>query len=484
MRLKERNPGFDGKVNPTIANGVVTGLQFLTDDMDDISPVRAITSLRTLDIHGENRGKGRVADLSALKGLALTKLNCLGTRVADLSPLTGMPLQSLVIAGTEVSDLSPIRGMPLDYLNFADTEVSDLSPVAGMKLTRLVSFHTNVTDLSPLKGMGLENLHFDYHAERDFEVIQSLTALNIINGRPAPEFWKAEAAIRDWKGRIRGLSEDGQKKAIVASLKELNPEFEEQADSLCTFEKSVMTTLSIRTDHVSNVSFLRALPGLELLQLMKGKQIGKLADLTPLRELRLKHLDLDNNVVIDLTPLQGQPLGSLSLMGNPVSDLRPLRKALLNQLNLWFTQVDSSSLAALKGMMTLRTLNVGGTKVTDLSPIQELKLKTLYITMTEISDILPLDGMPLTNLWMERTRVEDLSPIKGMRLQLITFTGSPIRDISVLRGMPLEAVKCDFDPERDATVLRSIPTLKTINDQLAAEFWKEFDARQSRAVLR
>ena len=33
-KLKELNPGFDGKVTPTIENGVVTGLKFLTDNVD------------------------------------------------------------------------------------------------------------------------------------------------------------------------------------------------------------------------------------------------------------------------------------------------------------------------------------------------------------------------------------------------------------------------------------------------------------------
>ena len=33
-KLKDRNPGFDGKVTPTIENGVVTGLEFVTDQCD------------------------------------------------------------------------------------------------------------------------------------------------------------------------------------------------------------------------------------------------------------------------------------------------------------------------------------------------------------------------------------------------------------------------------------------------------------------
>src|SRR5262249_35187198 len=48
-RLKELNPAFDGTVTPTIENGVVTGLTLRTDDVDDISPLRALIGLRDLD---------------------------------------------------------------------------------------------------------------------------------------------------------------------------------------------------------------------------------------------------------------------------------------------------------------------------------------------------------------------------------------------------------------------------------------------------
>ncbi len=41
-RLKELNPNFDGAVVPTIENGVVRELEFNTDDVTDLSPVRAV----------------------------------------------------------------------------------------------------------------------------------------------------------------------------------------------------------------------------------------------------------------------------------------------------------------------------------------------------------------------------------------------------------------------------------------------------------
>jgi len=48
-KLKELNPGFDGKVMHKIENGVVTELGFVADNVTDIAPVRALEGLKTLD---------------------------------------------------------------------------------------------------------------------------------------------------------------------------------------------------------------------------------------------------------------------------------------------------------------------------------------------------------------------------------------------------------------------------------------------------
>src|SRR5262249_52171527 len=47
--LKKRNPKFDGELIPTVENGEVTGLRFLTDRVSNISPVRALGKLSVLE---------------------------------------------------------------------------------------------------------------------------------------------------------------------------------------------------------------------------------------------------------------------------------------------------------------------------------------------------------------------------------------------------------------------------------------------------
>lgn len=233
--LKRRNPGFDGKVNATVENGVVTGLQFLTDNVTDVSPVRALAGLKGLNCGGSDVGKGKLAglsplngmtltslrlrcteasDLSPLKGMKLNSLDCQQTGVSDLSALRGMPLTDLNCLGAQqVSDLSPLKGMPLTLLDLQGTKVSDLASLKGMPLTSLSC--GNVSDLSPLKGMPLTMLHFlgakspdllvlrdlpikdllfDFKPERDAAMLRSVKTLEMLNGQPAGQILRDAAS--------------------------------------------------------------------------------------------------------------------------------------------------------------------------------------------------------------------------------------------------------------------------------------------------
>jgi tRNA A-37 threonylcarbamoyl transferase component Bud32 len=169
MKLRELNHAFAEKVTHKSDGGVVTEVHFFTDNVTDISPLRALRQLKGLRCDGSGPDKGRLADLAPLRGMSLTWLNCNGTQVADLSPLADMPLAVLEFDGTKVADLSPLK---------------------AMKLTHLSCGHTRVTDLSPLNGIPLKHLWCDFKAERDAHLLRSIKTLETINNRPATEFWK------------------------------------------------------------------------------------------------------------------------------------------------------------------------------------------------------------------------------------------------------------------------------------------------------
>jgi formylglycine-generating enzyme required for sulfatase activity len=240
--LMKRNPEFDRVVEPTFEKDVVVGLKFSTLKVTDISPVRALTGLKTLHVGNWTRGKGELADLSPLKGMALVNLNCSSTKVSDLSPLKGMKLQELEATAIEASDLTPLQGMPLKqlglhglrgvtslqplqdmplvYLNLSylpvrdlsllanmttlrdlilqEMPVSDLTPLQGLKLRWLAMVNNQVSDLSPLRGMELNAIGLTpKNISKGMDILRDMTSLKTIGVGfdkakylPAAAFWE------------------------------------------------------------------------------------------------------------------------------------------------------------------------------------------------------------------------------------------------------------------------------------------------------
>ncbi|MBI2809087.1 MAG: protein kinase [Planctomycetes bacterium] len=110
-KLIECNPGFDGKLLRGLhRGGAVFSLSFPSDQVKDISPLRALPGLEFLNCDGSPEGNGQIADLAPLKSMKkLQVLQCQETRVVDLSPLRGMPLTHLDLIGTKVTDLRPLK---------------------------------------------------------------------------------------------------------------------------------------------------------------------------------------------------------------------------------------------------------------------------------------------------------------------------------------------------------------------------------------
>ena len=190
----------------------MTELRLAADDVTDLSPVRALLRLHTLACKGGGLHKGRLADLSPLKGMGLTDLNIDETLVANLSPLKDMKLKSLSLFNTPVSDLSPLDGTDLTALFCGGTRIFSLAPLNRMRRLTTVNIDVApVRDLSPLKGLALDNLGIagvktddlslikdmplvylacDFKPERDAALLRSIKTLRIINRKPANEFWK------------------------------------------------------------------------------------------------------------------------------------------------------------------------------------------------------------------------------------------------------------------------------------------------------
>ncbi|MBM3982126.1 MAG: hypothetical protein FJ304_18055 [Planctomycetes bacterium] len=192
--LIKRNPKFDGALAPTTEGNVIVKLEFWTDNVSDISPLRALTGLKALAARG-TEGKGQLTNLSPLQGLPLTVLDVNNNgQLADLTPLKTLPLKQLFAQGTAVRDLAPLTGLRLAELNLSGTPVADLTPLKDAPLVALFLDSTKVADLTPLRGMPLKQLNIrelKLTPARDHAVLRGLTALESINSESVADFWKA-----------------------------------------------------------------------------------------------------------------------------------------------------------------------------------------------------------------------------------------------------------------------------------------------------
>jgi serine/threonine protein kinase len=114
--LQEHNPAYSGEISYQLDDDKksVRRLDLPTDGVTDLSPLRVLTGLRMLTCRGSAPGKGRLADLSPLRGLKLTHLDCRNNRIDDLSPLCDLPLTDLwcdLDLGRDRASLSAVRSL-------------------------------------------------------------------------------------------------------------------------------------------------------------------------------------------------------------------------------------------------------------------------------------------------------------------------------------------------------------------------------------
>lgn len=223
--------------------------------------------------------------------------------------------------------------------------------------------------------------------------------------------------------------------AIVRRLVELNPGFDGQIDPIVVDGEVVEVKLIV--DHVTNLSPLQSFARLRNLSCAgSAPGSGQLADLSPLKGMHLRALDISNSQVSNLAPLAGMPLERLFCAETNVSDLAPLAG------------------------MPLTHLQVQGTHVASILPLRGVPLVDLNISFTQVTDLSPLQGMKLIAFYCDATRIADLSPLAEMPLKNFNWRGY------------------EQSEPRFQRVVRSIATLESIDGLPAAEFWQGLAAKR------
>jgi hypothetical protein len=255
--------------------------------------------------------------------------------------------------------------------------------------------------------MPLKTLYCDFKRESDAEILRSIKTLETINKKPAAAFWQEvdaqQAAFDAWVKQVATLPADKQVQSVADKLQERNPEFDGKVRH--KIEGGVVTELAFDSAHVADITPLRALPGLTALR-CGGNHVGR------------------EYLLADLSPLKDMKLTSLAIHFTHVSDLSPLKNVKLTVLDCSYTQV--ADLSPLQGMQ-LTTLSCNGTKVSDLSPLKDMKLTDLDCSNTKVADLSPLRGLPLKHLYCDFKAERDAEILRSIKT-LEKINGKPLAE--------------------------------------------------------
>lgn len=472
--LMRRNPGFDGRVEYKIEDGVVTEIRVVTDNVTDIAPIRVFNALRALDLSGtelDRQGNGQLADLAPLKDMNLSSLTYLSvacTKIDDVglayfrncNNLTGLrlnrtrvtnaglanfegcqKLQSLDLKYTKVDDAGlahfkgckDLNGVDFGGLNVTDEGLAHFKDCKG--LAHLWLNDTRVTDVglayfkdcTTLTHLHLASTQVTNDALANFRDCKDLTLVILENTRIT------DAGLVHLKNCKKlshlNLMNTSVTAGAIDELKKTYPKCRIEWDGGVIDPK-----VGFAPFPAADVQRIAALPAAEQVEEVR-------------KELVKRNPGFDGKVEYKI---EDGVITEFHVVTDQVTDISPLRA--FNALQV----LDCSGTATPAWR--------GNGQLADLTPLMGMNLaglKQLNLNWTQVGDAglaCFKDCKDLVRLYMGDTKVADLS---------------------LLKGMPLNELYCGFQPERDAAILRSIKRLENINGKPAAEFWKDVESKKT-----
>ena len=197
-----------------------------------------------------------------------------------------------------------------------------------------------------------------------------------------------------------------------------------------------LNNIKLRGNRITDVSPLADLVNVDWL----GLEENEITDLSPLRRLiKLNGIGISGNPVSNVSPLASlTSLEGIAAWNTPISDFSPLAK--LPRLR-WIEFGEDrfvSKIPSLKGLKTLRRLEINGCNFSDLSPLAELtQLQWLTLVNNVISDVSPLRNLTdLEHLNLDANVISDVSPLaKLTKLKVLYLENNVISDVSPLAGL-------------------------------------------------
>ena len=263
------------------------------------------------------------------------------------------------------------------------------------------------------------------------------------------------AAIAEALGKPSGASLETED---IAGLTELVADEKGITDLTGLEYATRLERIELRHNAISDLSPLADLRHLNNIKL----RANRITDISPLKDLiSVDWLGLEENEIRDLSPLAGlKRLNGLGIEGNPVSDVSALAGMLsLEGIRAWNTVISDfsplaqlprlrwiefsgnasiSKLPSLKGLKTLRRLEINHTGISDISGLSELtQLQELTLHDNLIKDVSPLANLKnLTHLNLSNNLIEDVSSLTGLnKLKNLDLRHNAISDFSPLEGL-------------------------------------------------
>jgi serine/threonine protein kinase/formylglycine-generating enzyme required for sulfatase activity/Leucine-rich repeat (LRR) protein len=335
--LKERNPTFEGTVTHKIEGGMVTSLEIPSPAATDLSPLRALSGLKTLTCRStvgwDNKAESDAALLRSLRALQTIngKPAAQFWKDAEAKQADFKEWLQLVPTLTAPQQAAAVRAKLKERNPGSDSKVR-LKIEAGA-ITEFGISLDQVTDISPIRVLG------------------ALRVLHCIGAQ------------------LRGSPLVKEQLVDLVPLRGLNLVH--------------LTQLNLRSTNVGDAD------------------MAVFKDCNDLTDLRLDFTQVGDAGLVHFKGcknLSSLNLASTQVGDAGLAHFKDCKN--LTHLYLVGTKVSDTGLAHFKDCKNLTDLRLGGTQVGDagLANFKGVPLKTLSIYDTGITDLTPLQGMPLEEI--------------------------------------------------------------------------------------
>lgn len=265
----------------------------------------------------------------------------------------------------------------------------------------------------------------------------------------------------DPKGNLNDLRIQDKKGAIsdLSSLKDLPlVRFSIDGAAIQNAEflrgKNLKWVVLMRCQKLTDISALAGMP-LESVTLYASRA---LKDISPLKDAKLKHVNIEATSVADLSALKGQPIANARLCTRFITDISPL--------------ADNEK---------LKVLDFTHAKgLTDLSPLTQIpNIRDLRLDSATVSDITPISSLKKLMLLSVKDcpNVKSLKPLKDLKLKVLVFTPKYFskEEINFIRNELKNLEFIDVNYKHWKNNFSGNPSPERPVCTSAKDFWQKYD---------